>query len=108
MIRSLQHAVLCHCVLDFTLLDNDLLLEDLDSVELGRRPFAAQNHASVRAVAEDLQELEVLQRLSKGKSSKLAHNPNPNSSYDLLPAADFPRRRATVGKFLVQIFLLGD
>lgn len=67
MVGALEDAVLGHRVRHLVLLHDHLLFEDLDRVQLGGRLLAAQDHLAERALAEDLQELEVFQRLGEGK-----------------------------------------
>jgi DNA-binding HxlR family transcriptional regulator len=63
----LQDVLLGERVCHLVLLDDDLLLEDLDGVQVVGGLLAAQDHLAERALAQHLDELEVLQRLEREK-----------------------------------------
>lgn len=54
---------------DLVLLDDDFLLEDLDGVQVVGGLLATQDHLAEGALAQDLDELKVFQRL-EGKNKK--------------------------------------
>lgn len=63
MIGLFKYAILGHCVSDFILLYDDLLLQDLDSIQLGGGFLATQDNFTESSLSEHFQELEILQRL---------------------------------------------
>ena len=76
MLGLLQDVLLGECVRDLVLLDNDLLLEDLDGVEVVCGLFAAEDDFAEGALAQNLDELKVLQCLRTKKRFKFQGNLN--------------------------------
>lgn len=74
MVGSLQHAVFCHRMLDFTLLNDDFFLEDFDGVQFGSGAFTTKDNSAIGTVAKNLQEFEVFKCLTKENSSNFHQN----------------------------------